>query len=168
MICFCRKIHVQTEEYDSELTCLGLFKNETKILAGSSKGKMYLFNWGEFGLHTDEYMGLKQSISCMVPVTDNIVVISGEDGILRAAHLYPHKQLGVVGQHSMSVEKIDISNNGHYIASFSHNNDIKFWNSLYFEDIEVRNKKSNKRKDIRNNLPSSKMTNVSDFFAGMS
>ncbi|XP_077292681.1 WD repeat-containing protein 55 homolog isoform X2 [Arctopsyche grandis] len=163
-----RKIYVQTEEYESDLTCLGLYRNETKIMAGSAKGKMYIFNWGEFGLHSDEYSGLKQSITCMVPVTENIAVISGEDGVLRATHLFPHKHLGVVGQHSMPVDNMDISNDGHFIASSSHDNDIRFWNSTYFEDIEVKTKKQNRRRDLRNNLPSSKIGNSSDFFADLS
>lgn len=130
---------------------------------------MYLFNWGEFGLHSDEYAGPKQSISCMVPITENIIVMSGEDGILRATHLFPHKHLGIVGQHNISVERMDICNAGTFIASCSHNNDIKFWNISYFNDMEVStaNKKQNKRKDLRNNLPSSKARNASDFFSGM-
>lgn len=127
-----------------------------------------MFNWGEFGLHTDEYPGVKQSVSCMVPITENIVVFSGEDGVLRAMHLFPHKHLGVVGQHSMNVERIDISHDAKYIASFSHNSDIKFWNIEYFEDVEVQTKKQNKKKDMKNNLPSSKIGNASDFFSGMS
>lgn len=79
-----RKLHVQSEEYEEELTCLGLFKAETKLLAATSKGKMYVFNWGEFGLHSDESPSLtKKAINCMVPITEHIVVTGGEDGILR-------------------------------------------------------------------------------------
>lgn len=106
----------------------------------------------------------------MVPITQNIVVTSGEDGILRAAHLFPHKQLGVVGQHSLPVEQLDISHDGQYIASCSHDNDVKFWNISYFEEIENVinvNQKQNKKKDMVNNLPSSTLKNASDFFSGL-
>ena len=66
------------------MTCLGLFKSETKILSATNKGKMYLFNWGEFGLHSDEVPSLtKKSINCMIPITENVAVTGGEDGILR-------------------------------------------------------------------------------------
>ena len=79
-----RKLHVQSEDYEEELTCLGLFKSETKLLAATSKGKMYIFNWGEFGLHSDESPSLtKKTINCMVPITEHIIVTGGEDGILR-------------------------------------------------------------------------------------
>ena len=45
---------------------------------------MYLFNWGEFGLHSDEVPSLtKKSINCMIPITENVVVTGGEEGVLR-------------------------------------------------------------------------------------
>lgn len=164
------KIYTTSEQYDSELVCMGLFRSDTKLLVGSSVGKFYLFNWKEFGLHSDEYVGQKHSIQCMVPITQNIVVSSGEDGILRAAHMFPQRQLGVVGQHSLPVEALDISHDGQYIASCSHANDIKFWNISYFESIDTLidvNHKQNKRKDMGNNLPSSSFKNASDFFSGL-
>ncbi|XP_041978961.1 WD repeat-containing protein 55 homolog [Aricia agestis] len=164
------KIYTTSEQYDTELTCLGLFRSDTKLVAGSSSGKFYLFNWKEFGLHSDEYVGHKSSVQCMIPITQNIVVSSGEDGILRAAHLFPQRQLGIVGQHSLPVECIDISHDGNYIASSSHDNDIKFWNISYFESIDSIidvNKKQDKKKDLLNNLPSSNIKNASDFFSGL-
>ncbi|CAH1644965.1 unnamed protein product [Spodoptera littoralis] len=164
------KIFTTSEEYDSELTCLGLFRSDTKLLVASSIGKLYLFNWKEFGLHSDEYIGQKHAIQCMVPITQNIVVTSGEDGVLRAAHMFPQRQLGVVGQHRLPVERLDISHDGQYIASCSHDNDVKFWNISYFESIDSIidvNHKQNKRRDLSNNLPSSSIKNASDFFSGL-
>ncbi|KAL6426158.1 hypothetical protein ACFW04_009013 [Cataglyphis niger] len=161
-----RKMHLQSEEYDEELTCLGLFKSERKLLAASSKGKMYVYNWGEFGLHSDEFPSIsKAAINCMIPVTENIVITGGENGI-RANSLFPHRQLGIVGQHDFSVETLDISNNGTLIASSSHNNDIKFWNVQYFETLNVTESvKGGKQKWFKHNLPSSEINNRSDFFA---
>ncbi|CAK1549860.1 unnamed protein product [Leptosia nina] len=164
------KIYSTSEQYEAELTCLGLFRTETKLLAGSSTGKFYLFNWKEFGLHSDEYIGQKHSIQCMIPITQNIVVSSGEDGIVRAAHMFPQRQLGIVGQHNLPVENLDISHDGQYIASSSHNDDVKFWNISYFESIDDLinvNEKQNKRRDMINNLPSSTVKNASDFFSGL-
>lgn len=149
---------------------MGLFRSDTKLLVGSSKGKLYVFNWKEFGLHNDEYIGQKNSLQCMVPVTQNIVVTSGEDGILRASHMFPQRQLGIVGQHNLPVECLDISYDGQYIASSSHNNDVKFWNISYFENIDALidvNHKQDKKKDMVYNLPSSSEKNASDFFSGL-
>lgn len=167
---FYRQFKMQSEEYEEELTCLGVFRSETKLLAGSSKGKMFLFNWNEFGLHSDVFPGPKSAINSMIPITENIVVTACEDGILRATHLFPHRHLGIVGQHDLSIECVDICSDGTFIASSSHNNDIKFWNIQYFEDIpKITHKvKHDKKKDLKNNLPSSKQRNVVDFFAGLS
>ncbi|XP_011157689.1 WD repeat-containing protein 55 homolog isoform X1 [Solenopsis invicta] len=162
-----RKLHVQSEEHDDELTCLGLFKLESKLLSASNKGKMYVYNWGEFGLHSDEFpSATKKAINCMIPVTENVVITGGEDGVVRATSLFPHRNLGIVGQHDFSVEILDISNDGTLIASSSHNNDIKFWNVQYFETLNVTEpKKGGKRKWLEYNLPSSQINNRSDFFA---
>nr|CAH7729861.1 unnamed protein product [Callosobruchus chinensis] len=165
-----RSVFMQSEEYDEDLTCLGLFRSETKLVAGSSKGKLYLYNWGEFGLHSDAFPGPKTAINALVPVTENIVITACEDGNLRATHLFPHRHLGIAGQHSLSVENIDICNTGKFIASSSHDNEIRFWNIEYFEDFEKvsqKHSKHNRRKELKNNLPSSMAKNSSDFFSGL-
>ena len=79
--------YLQTEDYPQELTSLGLFKHGKKILVSGSLGNLFLFNWGEFGLHTDEIPSSskteKKGINCMIPVTETTVVIGGEDSTLR-------------------------------------------------------------------------------------
>ncbi|XP_046831595.1 WD repeat-containing protein 55 homolog isoform X1 [Vespa crabro] len=164
-----RKLHLQSEEYEEEFLCLGLFKSETKLLAASSKGKMYVFNWGEFGLHSDEFPSLtKKALNCLIPITENIVITGGEDGILRATSLFPHHHLGVVGQHDLSIEVLDVNSDGTLIASSSHNDDIKFWNVEYLETLNTcERKKGGKQRQMIHNLPSSKVNNASDFFADL-
>ncbi|KRT79714.1 WD40 domain-containing protein, partial [Oryctes borbonicus] len=93
-----RKFFMQSEEYEEELTSLGLFRDETKLLASSSKGNLFLYNWNEFGLHSDMFPGPKTAVNAIVPITENIVVTACEDGVLRAAHLFPHRYLGIVGR----------------------------------------------------------------------
>jgi WD repeat-containing protein 55 len=44
-----RKMYIQSEPYEEELTCAGIFRNESKLIVGSSKGNFFTFNWGEFG-----------------------------------------------------------------------------------------------------------------------
>jgi len=164
-----RKLYVQSEPYDEELNCMGLYRNDSKLIVGTSKGKIYSFNWGQFGYHSDMYPGVKAPIECMIPITDRIACVSGEEGILRATHITPFKNLGVVGQHKLGVESMDINNSGEFIASCSHNEDVFFWNIKYFEDFpDIKyNIKHNEYKDRRHNLPSSKVSNVSDFFADL-
>ncbi|XP_037902837.1 WD repeat-containing protein 55 homolog [Hermetia illucens] len=164
-----RKLYVQSEPYEEELTCMNLFRNDSKVIIGTSKGRFYSFNWGEFGYHSDMFPGMKAPIGVMVPLTDRIGCVSGEDGVLRAAHIAPFRNLGIVGQHSLSVESLDINHSGEYIASSSHNNDVRFWNVKYFEDFgDIKyNDKHNTYRERRHNLPSSKVSNASDFFADL-
>lgn len=164
-----RKMYVQSEPYEEELTTMGLFRSESKLVVGSSKGKLYTFNWGDFGLHTDMFPGPKSSINAMIPVTDRIAVVGGEEGIIRAMHVVPGKNLGIVGQHSLGVETMDICNTGEFIASSSYDNDIRFWNIKYFEDFDdiKYTEKHHKNKELRHNLPSSKYSNAGDFFADL-
>ncbi|GAB0094290.1 WD repeat-containing protein 55 homolog [Sergentomyia squamirostris] len=158
-----RKMYVQSEQYEEELTCMGLYRNDSKLVVGTSKGRMYSFNWGEFGYHCDVFNGPKTSTNAMLPITQRMGVLGCEDGLLRAVNTVPGRSLGVVGQHNLAVETMDISNTGEFIASSSHDNDIRFWNIKYFEDFDD----DMPAKDSRYNLPSSKYTNARDFFSGL-
>ncbi|XP_055853356.1 WD repeat-containing protein 55 homolog [Episyrphus balteatus] len=164
-----RKLFVQSEPYEEELSCMGTFRGDSKLIVGTSKGRLYTYNWGQFGYHSDMFPGVKSSMSVMIPVTDRIACVAGEEGILRAVHIAPFKTLGVVGQHSLPIEALDISNNGQLLASTSHNNDVRFWNVTYFEDFaDIKyNSKHNAHRENRHNLPSSKYTNASDFFSDL-
>ena len=163
-----KKMYIQSEPYEEELTCAGIFRNESKLIVGSSKGNFYTFNWGEFGYHNDAFSGPSTPISFMLPITERIAVTAGEEGVIRAMHLVPGRILGIVGQHSLAVEAMDISHDGELIASSSHDNDIRFWNIKYFEDFDEidYNAKPNKS-TARHNLPSSLAANRSDFFADL-
>nr|CAD7588669.1 unnamed protein product [Timema genevievae] len=56
----------------------------SKLVTETYQGTMFLFNWGQFGYHSDEFPGVKQSINSMIPITENIVVTACEDGVLSA------------------------------------------------------------------------------------
>ncbi|EDW81631.1 uncharacterized protein Dwil_GK12179 [Drosophila willistoni] len=164
-----RKLYVQSEPYEEELNCMGIYRGNSKLVVGTSKGRLYSYNWGYFGYHCDMYPGIKSPISLMIPITERIACVAGEDGNIRACHITPYRNLGVVGQHNMPIESMDINTNGELLASSSHNNDVRFWNVKYFEDFgDIKyNEKHNAYKDKRHNLPSSKCTNASDFFADL-
>lgn len=164
-----RKLYVQSEPYDEELTCCGLFRNDSKLVVGTSKGRLYTYNWNEFGYHSNMYPGPKTPMSHMIPVTDRVAVVAGEEGVLRAMHCIPGRNLGVVGQHSLAVDAMDINHSGEYIASTCDNNEVKFWNIKYFEELDdiKYNEKQNKFKEQKHNLPSSKMGNAGDFFSDL-
>lgn len=145
-----KKMFVQSEPYEEELTCAGIYRNESKVVVGSSKGNFYTFNWGEFGYHNDAFSGPSTPISLMIPITERIAITAGEEGVIRAMHLVPGRVLGIVGQHQLAVETMDICNDGEYIATSSHDNDIRFWNIKYFENFDGINYNEKPNKTHRN------------------
>lgn len=163
-----KKMYIQSEPYEEELSSAGIFRNESKLIVSSSKGNFYTFNWGEFGYHNDAFSGPTTPISFMLPITERIAITAGEEGVIRAMHLVPGRILGIVGQHSLAVEAMDISHDGELIASSSHDNDIRFWNIKYFEDFdEIDYTSKPDKKAARHNFPSSLAPNRSDFFADL-
>lgn len=163
-----RKLYVQSEPYEEELTCMGVYRGDSKLVVGTSKGNLYTYNWGQFGYHCDKFPH-KSPMCEMIPITDRIACVAGEEGIIRAVHIAPFRNLGVVGQHSMPIESMDINHSGELIASSSHNNDVRFWHVKYFEEFgDIKyNEKHNSFKEKRHNLPSSKFSNASDFFSDL-
>lgn len=163
-----RKLYVQSEPYEEEMNCMGTFKRESKLVVGTSKGNYYTYNWGQFAYHCDTFAGPKASANRMVPITEQIAVMGGEDGILRAMHLVPGRVLGIVGQHLMGVDSLDICGSGELIASSSHDNEVRFWNIKYFEDFDaIKYNSKPDKKALKHNLPSSQRVNAIDFFAGL-
>lgn len=164
-----KRMYVQSEPYEDELTSMGVFRNESKLIVSSAKGNFYAFNWGQFGYHCDAFTVPLSPVSKIIPITERIAVTGGEEGTLRAMHMVPGRVLGVVGQHGLAIESLDINHSGEVIASSSHDNDIRFWNIKYFEDFnDIKyNEKSNTKKALNHNLPSSSYANRADFFSDL-
>ncbi|XP_021963280.1 WD repeat-containing protein 55 homolog isoform X2 [Folsomia candida] len=176
-------IDTQSEIYESEFNCIGLFKQESKIAVGNGQGSVYVFNWNEFGRHADIYTGIgaktkkkkPEAINALIPITERIILTGGEDGCIRAMNFYPQKYLGLVGQVPYSIEKMDVCNDGHLIASIGSDEEvIKFWNVSYFESMTVGKKEKVKHKskptledESKSNLPSSSKQNAADFYGGL-
>lgn len=59
---------------------MGMFRNDSKLVVGTSKGRLYTFNWNEFGYHNTMYPGPKTPMSHMIPITDRVAVVAGEEG----------------------------------------------------------------------------------------
>jgi len=173
------KVQTESEIYDPEFNCLGLFKQESKIAVGSGSGDVYVFNWNEFGKHSDIYTGIGKGepINALIPITERIIVTGGDDGCIRAVNFFPQKFLGVVGKLPYPIDKMDVCNDGHLISSIGAEKCVKFWNVSYFEGMTVSTEDKmklvkGKAKPMQNeldkaNLPSSSHQNASDFYKGL-
>lgn len=161
------------------MNCVALARQETKVLAGLGNGSMYIFDWDAFGYHSDGFGDHPSGVNCMLPIADNLLITGCDDGRIRAISVFPHKFVGVVGHHRFPIEHLDISTCGHYVASSSHDNRVRFWNISFFEDPEFHSTQPKIKKSVRNKnrslrkqllgfqLPSSKRRNKGDFFAGL-
>jgi WD40 repeat protein len=85
----------------------------------------------------------------------------------RATHMFPHKQLGIVGQHTSSIESLDVSSDGELLASCGFDQTIKFWNINYLDGLVVSEREKKDKKILLHNLPSSNVANGGDFFKEM-
>uniref|UniRef100_A0A1B6JR77 WD repeat-containing protein 55 homolog n=1 Tax=Homalodisca liturata TaxID=320908 RepID=A0A1B6JR77_9HEMI len=158
-------VHIQSELYEAELTSAALFRKETKLVVSSTRGSLLFYKWGDFGLHTDELpWATKRAINCLIPISENIAVTGWEDGQIRATYLFPNRQLGVVGRHDLSVESLDISHDGAYIASSSLDQRLRFWPIAFFEDPDLLQVDKAGR---QRHLPSSNVVDRSEFFADL-
>ena len=73
----------------------------------------------------------------MIKIDENTVLTGSEDGILRGVSIYPNKIISLLGQHSeddehFPIQKIAISHCKNYVASYSHDSSIKFYDVSEF------------------------------------
>lgn len=171
-------------------------KRKTKVVCGTGEGSLITFNTGDYSMFNDEFPCVDKGavVNKLVPVTENILISALDNGKIRyislitiffiygkcrhisyiitfysfrATNLFPNCHLGIVGHQDKSVDLMDISENGHLIASTAHfSNIVKFWNIEFFEDFDV--KKHFKKIDPKEfNLPSSNVVNATQFFSGL-
>ncbi|XP_060084294.1 WD repeat-containing protein 55-like [Ylistrum balloti] len=160
-----KRMDMQSELFDSELLSLARLKEKGKVICGSGEGVLNIFNWGEWGNISDRFPGHPLSVDCMVAVTDNILCTGSSDGIVRAVNILPNRFLGVVGDHdNFPVENLSLSHDGNLLASCSHDQTIKFWNTSDFRELSVNTKKKAGKGNTLKKLNSS---NKNDFFAGL-
>ncbi|XP_069129880.1 WD repeat-containing protein 55-like [Argopecten irradians] len=160
-----KRMDIQSELFDSELLSLAHIKEKEKVICGSGEGVLNIFSWGEWGNISDRFPGHPMSVDCMVAVTDSIICTGSGDGYVRAVNILPNRFLGVVGDHDdLPVENLSLSHDSNLLASCSHDQTIKFWNTSDFTDLTVNTKKKAKKANKNKKLSS---TGKSDFFAGL-
>ncbi|XP_067136859.1 WD repeat-containing protein 55 [Centruroides vittatus] len=159
-----RRMELQSELFDSEFLSAAVVKNGRKVLVGTGEGAINIFNWGEWGNISDRFPGHPESVDRIIAINNNIVCTGSSDGKIRAVHMFPHRFLGIVGDHEdFPIESLSVSNNRKYLASCSHDQTVKFWNISSLENVlEHPNEKGKRRKT--DYLSSSKRT---DFFADL-
>ena len=78
-----KKAELQSELYEGEMNCLGMVHRDSKLVCGCGDGRLYMFNWKEFGYHSADFPGHPDAINDLIAATDNVVITGCEDGTIR-------------------------------------------------------------------------------------
>ena len=130
-----KKNHWRSDEQESELQCVQILKAGRKVVAGTQDGVMLLFSWDQWGDCSDRYPGHPEAVDCMQKIDESTVITGSSDGLLRVVSLLPNKILGVIGDHEeFPVEGLSASRDARLLASFAHDEIVRFWDISMFAD----------------------------------
>lgn len=161
-----RRLHYSAP-IKSDLTCCTSAHYDRQVVCGSMMGKYIFFNWEDASEPSGTYKPrVKSPINCVLQVSDNLVLSGCQDGNIRAYHFFPHKLVGLVGHHTLTVEKLDVSHDGALVASLSPDPIVKFWDISYLEGFDVTSAEKCKGEDAAN-LPSSEFDDRKSFFSDL-
>ncbi|KAJ2875431.1 WD domain repeat-containing protein 55 [Coemansia aciculifera] len=126
-----KPFHV-SENQDDELLSVAIMRGGKKVVVGETDGVLGIFTYGQFDDVTDRFPGHPQSIDSICKLTEDLCVTGSSDGLLRIVQLFPHKLVGVAGDHkSLPVEKVVLSYDQQWLASCSHDHTVHFWDIGY-------------------------------------
>ncbi|CAK9071735.1 WD repeat-containing protein 55 [Durusdinium trenchii] len=119
-----------SDKHDEDLLSLVVIKNGSKVVVGTQNGVLDFWNWGEWGDIADRFPGHPESIDSILKIDESTICTGSSDGILRIINVYPHKLLGVMGDHTdFPIERLAWSHDRTMIASASHDAVIRFWDT---------------------------------------
>lgn len=128
----------RSDEQESEIHCLQIIKDGKKILCGSQDGVLLVFSWDRWGDCSDRFPGHPDSIDSMLKIDEQTVLTGSGDGLIRVLSIQPNRVLGVIGDHeNFPVEGMRLSYDRQVLVSFSHDEDIRFWDLSMLDDDAV-------------------------------
>ncbi|CAF3222910.1 unnamed protein product [Rotaria socialis] len=115
-----KKLQIQSELMDSDLTACQIVKDGTKVVCSTMEGVLYFFNWKEFGNMSDRFPGHPGGIECLSTLDQSLIATGCEDGKIRALSLYPHRIMSVIGRTStMPIQTLCTSCDTDYLIGTS-------------------------------------------------
>jgi WD40 repeat protein len=128
----------RSDDQEAELHCVDIIKHGKKVVAGTQDGVILVFSWGRWGDCSDRYPGHPETIDCMYKVDENTICTGSSDGMIRVVAIQPNKILGVLGDHEdFPVEGMQRNRDGRVLASYSHDNRVRFWDvSMFADDVD--------------------------------
>jgi WD40 repeat protein len=127
----------RSDDQESELQCVEIIKNGKKVVAGTQDGVVLIFSWDRWGDCSDRHPGHPESIDCMLKVDESTVLTGSSDGLIRCLGLFPHKLVGVIGDHEdFPVEAMRADRSQRLLGSIAHDSVLRFWDISMFADDE--------------------------------
>lgn len=160
-----KKLEKESDQLDEELLCIDVIKNGQKVICGSAVGVLNVFSWGEWSDISDRFPTKFESIDTLCAVTDEIVCIGSDSGVIKAMFVHPYKEVRKIGVHGdLGICSLQLSPDKQLMASCGNENTVRFWNvsSLHEELLEQEERKGVKRKHAE-----SKDNDATDFFADL-
>jgi hypothetical protein len=119
---------------------LQVLKNNRKVVVGAQDGALLLFSQGRFGDCSDRFPGHPSAVNCLHKVDESTLLTGAEDGLIRVVSLLPNRVLGVVGDHdAFPVEGMALCCDGRVLASYAHDELVRFWDVSMFRDDAEEN-----------------------------
>ena len=117
----------RSDDQEAEMHSISILKHGRKVVCGTQEGVLLVFTWGRWGDCSDRYPGHPETIDCMYKIDESTVMTGSSDGLIRAVSVQPNKMIGVLGDHEeFPVEGMYASTDGKFMASFSHDNLVRF------------------------------------------
>ena len=133
-------VYLQSEQQESELSCVQIVRGGAQILCGTQDGVMLLFSWDDWGDCSDRFPGHPETVDSMWKIDESTVITGSSDGFLRVVSLHPNKILGVIGDHEeFPVEGMCASRDGRVLGSFAHDEVIRFWDISEIDSHDYSN-----------------------------
>jgi WD repeat-containing protein 55 len=139
------KINGRSRKSEDEMLSMCLLKGGNAVVTGTQEGVLLVWKWGRWNTQApdwDEYLdaperfrGHPQSIDALLAVDDDTIITGSSDGLIRLLTIKPNKLVGILGEHSdFPIECLAWSRDKRLLASASHDNTVKFWDTGYLFD----------------------------------
>ena len=131
------KVQGKSEDQEDELLSVTIMSGGKKVVCGTQMGPLHIFNFGRWGDCCDRFVGHPESVECLLPYDDDVLLSASSDGIIRVINISPNKLVGTVGHHDdFPVERLAITGDRAYLASTSHDEFVRLWDISFFDDDE--------------------------------
>jgi len=123
------KLKAQSEDdADDEMLSVTIMQDGKKVVIGTQSGVLSIFSWGYWNDCSDRFPGHPESVDTLVKYDEDILLTGSSDGMIRILTIFPHRMVGMVGEHSSyPIERIAMNRDKTMLASASHDSYIKLW-----------------------------------------